>query len=242
MKKILAVLLAMLMLCGGMAVGASAAGVDITSKFTDPAFLAAVREEIDKPTGPIFDTDVAEVTWLNAIGRNVHSLAGLEYFVGLEQLICTSNKLTSLPKLPSSLRTLNCSFNELAMLPELPSGLVTLNCSFNKLASLPELSSCLLVLDCSDNKLTSLPELPASLRRLHCESNQLTSIDVTGLALTQINCRYNNLANKSAVTGFTGKWDNEHFYFDPQNGAAGFSAIIWQWILKYIFFGWLWNR
>jgi Leucine-rich repeat (LRR) protein len=56
---------------------------------------------------------------------------------------CSFNKLTSLPKLPKSLKELNCESNELTSLPELPDSLQNLLCFYNKLTSLPKLPNSL---------------------------------------------------------------------------------------------------
>jgi len=77
---------------------------------------------------------------------------------------------------------------------------------------------------------------------LGCAHNQLTKLNVTGVPLTWLNCSYNNMKSKADVKGFTGTWDSENFIFDPQNvtNTVPQKLTLWQWILKYIFFGWLW--
>ncbi len=86
------------------------------------------------------------------------------------------NQLTSLPKLPDSLRKLECSNNKLTSLPKLPNSLKELECSNNQLTILPKLPKSLQTLYCSNNQLTVLPKLPKSLRELYCGSNNLTSL------------------------------------------------------------------
>ena len=111
MKKLLSVLFALMLLCGGLAVGASAA-VDITGKFTDANFRAEVYRVIWKTApAPILDTDVAGILTLDVSGKEIASLAGLEYFTGLTWLDCSRNKLKSLPSLPSGLSSLGCNNN-----------------------------------------------------------------------------------------------------------------------------------
>jgi hypothetical protein len=265
-KKAIAVLLAMLMLCGIAPLMTGAAdGIDITDKFTDPAFKAAVQEIIGKDV--ILNTDVAGIWGLDVSGTwyaqgAITSLEGLECFIdlawlgcsdnqlailpalpsGLITLVCAGNSLTALPELPSSLRGLYCWSNQLSTLPALPSGLDILACSTNKLTSLPELPPSLTTLSCWDNDLTALPRLPAGLTYLDCSHNQLTSVDVTGLNLAIFWCDNNNMASMSALKGLNGNIGSFSFY--PQNTVFFWSA--WpsplQWILEYILFGWLWMR
>jgi len=223
---------------------ASAAdGIDITDKFTDPAFRAAVREIIGEDV--ILDTDVAELTSLNVCYKNIKSLAGLEYFISLEELICYGNELASLPALPSSITSLQCSGNKLTSLPKLPSGLRFLNCSSNQLTSLDVAGLPLTFLDCTSNQLTSLDVTGLPLQNLNCSSNQLTGLNVTGLSLLSLNCTFNNMKSTADVIGYAGMWDVGLNHFTPQNPPP--VTPFWstwpaplQWILEYILFGWLW--
>ena len=207
-KKYISLLLsaALLMgLCAGFTPAAWAAGVDITEKFTDPNFRAAVYRVIEKSPGdPIYDIDVADVWALdemrgNLVGRGIKSLAGLEYFTGLHWLDCYDNELTSLPEiLPSSLTSLSCGDNLLTELPAtLPEGLTSLSCGYNSLTELPEiLPSGLISLICSDNNLITLPRiLPSDLTRLWCDSNQLTSLPVLPSGLEELYCDINQLTS-----------------------------------------------
>jgi len=270
--RLLATLLAALLLCGVLPLSTAAEGVDITAAFTDPAFRAAVQELVGKEV--ILDTDVAGVTELDVFGwdydkesvGNIKSLAGLEYFISLTLLDCRYNQITTLPALPSGLKELYCVDNQLTSLPELPSSLIKLSCGSNRLASLPVLPLNLSELQCNGNFLTSLPALPTSLLRLYCyenqlselpalppgllllwcQDNQLTSIDVTDLQLERLDCRWNNMTSESDVIGFTGEWTRHTFIFNPQNTEPTHFWSTWppflQWLLEYVLFGWLWMR
>jgi len=198
-KKMLAVLLAMLMLCVFMPMMASADGVDITADFTDENFRAAVYEKIGKTAPvPIYDTDVAAIASLGVNGKDIKSLAGLEHFAGLKELFCGSNQLTSLPALPSGLERLGCSYNQLSSLPALPSSLEVLSCGDNPLNVLPALPS-LINLSCHNNKLTVLPALPSSLKTLQCSGNQLISLPALPVSLEILVCDSNQLASLPAL-------------------------------------------
>ena len=159
--RVLAVWLTGVVLCGGLALGASAA-TDITAELTDPNFRAAVYDAIGKTApAPIYDTDVGSI--LNLSKKNIKSLAGLEYLFNLQELSCDHNQLTQLPTLPGNLRFLDCSYNQLTQLPPLPSGLNVLRCNFNNLTginvtglNLKQISSNgWPAFDCSENLMTS---------------------------------------------------------------------------------------
>ena len=247
--RLFAILLAALLLCGLLPLTVSAEGVDITDKFTDPAFRAAVQELIGKDV--ILDTDVAGITKLYLNGfynetvkeaGGIENLAGLEYFPVLEYLNCGTNHLTALPALPVNLIELTCYRNQLTALPTLPSGLLTLACGENRLTVLPTLPTGLKTLECFDNQLTALPTLPSSLTYLDCAFNQLTSLDLTGLQLKHFACVYNNMASRHAIKGYSGSIWSINIY--PQNPVRFWST--WHpwfiWILEIVLFGWLWMR
>ena len=230
-KRILSILLTLATCLGLLAIvplTAHAEGVDITAAFTDPNFRAAVYEEIGKTAPePIYDTDVAEVTWLFLYNKDIQSLAGLEYFIDLRYLRCDNNQLTSLPTLPDSLENLNCRINSLTVLPALPAGLEILNCTdnqltslpalpaglenldchYNQLTALPALPAGLEILNCSDNQLTVLPALPAGLEILNCSDNQLTALPALPEGLERLNCTYNQLTSLPALPAGLEKLD-----------------------------------
>ena len=147
-----AILLAAVLLCGVMPLTAHAA-MDITDKFTDPAFKAMLQTLLK--TEVILDTDVADVAGLRVRDSGIQSLAGLEYFTSLTWLDCSGNQLTSLPALPPNLTELDCKYNQLTSLPALPSGMEILICSHNKLTSLDVTGLPLRWLDCRNNNMAS---------------------------------------------------------------------------------------
>lgn len=88
-------------------------------------------------------------------------------------------RLTSLPMLPDSVRTLHICYNRLNTLPDdLPDSISTLLAGDNLLTNLPNrLPSSLRYLDASDNQLSVLPDnLPDSLIEFHGFGNQLTRL------------------------------------------------------------------
>jgi len=139
--------------------------------------------------------EVVNCKKLSLCGLNIKDLTGIEYFVNLEKLDCSYNRLTTLPNLPETLKDLNCYNNNLTSLPNLPGALKDLHCSNNKLTTLPKLPGTLKNLWCSENSLTSLPNLPDRLGELWCHSNSLTSLPVLPITLEYLNCYYNNLTS-----------------------------------------------
>ena len=106
--------------------------------------------------------------------------------------LCRSNRLSSLPVLPSGLQFLKADMNKLTSLPTpLPAALQTLAVSNNPLlgpAGLPDLSHCteLHTLVVGGNRLATLPPLPLSLKSLIVGANPLTSLSALPSSLRSL--------------------------------------------------------
>jgi len=169
--------------------------IDITDDFTDPNFRSAVYNVIGKdPSDRIYNFDVEGIDWLSVSHRGIQSLAGLEWFTGLEYLDCAGNQLVSLPELPEGLVHLHCWENQLEALPMLPDSLTVLDCYNNQLTMLPTLPENLIILYCASNPLMSLFELPDGLEYLYCYSNQLDALPMLPKTLKTLYCGDNPLA------------------------------------------------
>src|SRR6266550_757543 len=79
----------------------------------DPGLNAAVRDALQKPSGPLTEQDLLTLTNLNARSRNVGSIAGLEAARNLVSLGLEINHLSDLSALSAltNLSTLDLSFN-----------------------------------------------------------------------------------------------------------------------------------
>jgi len=230
-KKTVSVFTALLMLLAALplaAIIANAAGDDITASFTDPKFLAAVREKIKKPEGPIFASDVKLVRELIVARCEIADLSGIEYFSALKTLICPANNLTEIDITKNTaLRSLYCSNNRLtelnvsnnASLEALAFGgnpiakidltknmaLIDLNC-YNSILTELDVSknTALKYLDCPANRLTELDvSNNTALQGLWCGGNRLNELDVSkNTELWMLNCE-DNLLTELDVSGNT---------------------------------------
>src|SRR5262245_32437964 len=95
----------------GFMLSARAQGVSVP----DPGLNIAIRETLQKPIGQLTDQDLLSLTSLNASGRNVSSLEGLQAARNLVVLNLQSNRLTNLtfPSGLTKLIDLNLNFNPL---------------------------------------------------------------------------------------------------------------------------------
>jgi len=64
--------------------------------FADPNLEAAVRQTIDKPTGPIWPADLEGLTSLEAWGMNITDLTGLQYCTSLTHLALVDNQIINI--------------------------------------------------------------------------------------------------------------------------------------------------
>ncbi len=127
-------------------------------------------------------SNINGVTSLSIINKNISDLTGIEDFIGLQQLQCNTNNLTSLNISNNTLLyNLNCSYNNISSLNISNNTLLyTLICSSNNISVLDVSNNTFLnVLACSSNNLTTL-ELSnnTQLRYLYCRSNQLSVLNV----------------------------------------------------------------
>ena len=143
----------------------------------------------------ISDPAVLGLAYMNVAGAGINDLDGIQYFTGLQTLICNDNYLTNMPSLPDAIMELQCQGNDLVSFTDLPNSLVTFQCQNNQLASLPALPPNLDWLVCYQNQLTSLPALPASLTQLACGQNPLTALPALPASLQVLLC------SNGALTG-----------------------------------------
>lgn len=209
-KFSVAAICAMILAAPGM-VRAGDEDEDITAKFTDENFLAAVYSLIGKAApDPILAGDVSSENLLALSGKNIESLAGIEYFTALEILSVGNNQLTELDLSNNiALTNLNVSGNQLTELNVSAStALTSLNVSDNQLTTLNvSTNPTLVTLIVSNNKLRTLNvSASITLVTLNVSDNQLASINVSANSLlTTLNVSENYMAHQDSVKGgFTG--------------------------------------
>lgn len=210
---------------------AAASSADVTATFTDPNFRAAVRKTLKlSANAPITQAACASVNILDVSEQGIRDLAGIEYFTGLQRLVCYENQLTSLDLTHCPyLEYLNCADNQLTSLDvsRCPN-LVILFCGYNPFTNL-DLRSCtkLVQLFAVNGQLTSLnlSECPL-LELLACENNQLTGLDVSGCPrLSDLDCRGNNMKSVNDVKGRNSRLTGDAFIFSPQRGEKRSQSL-----------------
>src|SRR6056297_3274167 len=67
--------------------------------FADPDLEDVIRNNIDKPTGEIYESDVDEIISLTALSSNIDNLSGIEYLNNLEYLDFGNNQVSDISPL-----------------------------------------------------------------------------------------------------------------------------------------------
>jgi Leucine-rich repeat (LRR) protein len=166
--------------------------------------------------------------------QGIADMTGLEAFVALTTLYCSSNQLTSLDVgANTNLNSLSCGGNQLTSLDvSANTALIDLSCSGNQLTSLDVSANTVLTyLDCHYNQLTSVDvSTNTALSTLYCRSNQLTSLDVSAnTALIDLSCSGNQLTSLdvSANTALTYLYCTENQLTSLDVGANTALTTLW---------------
>ena len=149
----------------------------------DPGLNAAIREAVQKPSEPLTEQDLLNLTSLSAGGKSITNVAGLEAARNLRILDLDNNSITSftIASVLTNLSILDLFHNHLA-------GFVLSNASPN-----------FTIIDIGFNSLTqcSLPDGLTNLDTLFLEGNGLANFDLpAGLTkLTQLDLSGNSLTS-----------------------------------------------
>ena len=152
----------------------------------DSGLNAAIRQALQKPNGPLTESDLLSLTNLSAGGRNISSVKGLEAARNLRILDLDANSITNfaIADALTNLTILDLFGNDLAafvVTNALPN-LTILDIAFNSLAqcSLPPGLTHLDTLFIEGNSLTnfSVPTGLTRLRQLDLSENQLTELSL----------------------------------------------------------------
>ena len=174
----------------------------------DANLKAFLLERFDRDAdGQITGGEAASVIQIDCSAKGIADLTGIEHFVGLRELNCQTNLLTTLPDLSdlSQLSTLICTQNQLTSLPNLPFSLVRLICDYNQIVTVPDLSYIpgLKVFGGAHNDIRQILNLPdwSALQSLNLSHNMLTDLAEAPLGLVLLNCSFNLLSSPPKVTG-----------------------------------------
>jgi hypothetical protein len=157
---------------------------DPVGTFPDAKLDAAIREAIGKHTGDIYQSDLEELTSLNASDKSIFYLTGLEYCINLTMLDLSYNEISDISALSSltNLTTLALDYNGIPNIWPLSSltNLTTLYLYANSISNISPLSSLtnLTTLDLRCNRISDISPLADNIGldegdKVYLESNYL---------------------------------------------------------------------
>lgn len=165
----------------------------------DANFRAALIYKYDfNHDNQIQNAEIDTVHTLNIISMSISDLTGIEAFIGLVDLWCQNNQLTSINVTQNTqLYRLTCSGNFLSIVnTSMNPSLQFFDAPNNHLTSLDfSANPALVSIICSQNYLTTLDfRMNPSLQAIDAGGNQITSIDINNnTALTFLRIWQNNL-------------------------------------------------
>jgi len=179
--------------------------------FPDTNLEAAVRQAVGKPQGDICHSDLGNLSVLEAVGKGIVNLSGLEHCTGLRRLDLRHNQIADLAPLGglANLEQLSMDFNQIGDVTPL-AGLTNLTGLFlgvNQIAEVGPLAGLLKLTDLSliYNQVANLTPLAhlTNLRSLDLDANQISNITpLGGLAnLTGLFLGVNQITDITALAG-----------------------------------------
>ena len=159
--KRLCVLLTVVSLVTGM-IGC---GAEEPVYFPDADLEEAIREEIGKPTGDIYPSDLAEPLDLNASSRNISDLTGLEHCASLRWLFLNDNQISDISPLTNltDLIVLDLDSNQISDISPLVNltGLLNLYLDSNQISDISPLANLtsLVYINFNDNQISDISPL-----------------------------------------------------------------------------------
>jgi hypothetical protein len=166
----------------------------------DPNFKSELVGNTDINTNGDSEIQVSEAEAftgnINCSFREISNLEGIQFFVNIKSLDCSTNKLTVLDVSQNTkLTSLDCTNNKITTLVINPQ-LTSLSCNYNLIDVLDVSNGVKLTrIDCKGNQLSVL-DLSANplITDLDCSANQLTSLVLRdNIALVSVDCSYNSL-------------------------------------------------
>jgi len=182
--------------------------------FTDPKLEAAIRQAIGLPTQDIQDTDLSELTSLDARFVGITTLEGIQYCTNLTELKLFGNEIADISALAGlvNLTILYLDNNQISNIEALANltNLTMLTLNNNKITDITALSGLVnleTLLTVGANEIVDIGPLAnlTRLTRLDLAGNQIVDISaLSNLAnLTGLGLADNQIVDISALSGLT---------------------------------------
>ncbi|MFH6767321.1 T9SS type B sorting domain-containing protein [Gaetbulibacter aquiaggeris] len=181
----------------------SITGFSQNTLIPDPNFEQALID-LGHDSGPLDGmvptSNISYLTSLDVQAKNISDITGIQDFIGLTQLFCGSNSITTINVSPLiDLQIFWCSNNELSALDvSKNTKLISLVCDNNQLTNLNVTNNpALNVLVFETNQITTIDvSINSTLTTFNCSNNFLTSLDISNNNnLVNLNCSINQISD-----------------------------------------------
>jgi len=195
-----------------------------------------VRKMIDKPEGKIYKSDVKDITVLDATGKNVKELLGIENLVNLKSLNLEKNSISNIEPLGqlNNLEELCLDNNDIKDISALENitSIKNLSLSSNRIDDISDLKnlSNLEKLNLADNGIMDISPLSAMkyIKYINLSSNKINNVDKLN-NLGSLNSLYlasNSITNYSGIKGIYDKIKNKDFKLEDATKVAKPKVVV----------------
>jgi len=211
---------------------------EVIVNFPDKNLEAVIRQAISKPLGDIFASDLQGLTSLNASGKSIANIEGLQYCTNLTTLFLTDNQISNISVIAgltklTRLYLYNNQISDISPLAGL-TNLTELNLQKNQISNIGALAGLtnLAGLRLDINQISDISALAGltKLTELGLGNNQISDISaLAGLTnLIKLELNYNQISNISALALTKLTWLNlKSNQISNINGLAGLTNLTW---------------
>jgi len=197
-----------------------------------------IRKMIDKPVGKIYESDVKDITVLDATGKNIKELLGIENLVNLKSLNLEKNSISNIEPLRqlSNLEELCLDSNDIKDVSALENitSIKSLSLSTNRIDDISDLKNLtnLEKVNLDSNEIMDVSPLSGMkyIKYINLSSNKINNIDKLNdlKNLTSLYLADNSITNFSGVKGIYDKIKNKDFKLEVETKVPKQKEVVVQ--------------
>lgn len=207
-------------------------------KIQDVNLENVVRKMIDKQKGKIYKSDVKDITVLDATGKNIKELSGIENLVNLKRINLEKNSISNIEPLKklSSLEEVCLDNNDIKDINALEkiTNIESLSLSGNRIEDISHLKNLKNIdkLNLDKNEITDISPLGEMqyLKYINLSNNKISNIDKLN-NLENLNSLYlenNSITNFSGIKGIYDKIKNKDFKLEDEKKIPKEKEVVVQ--------------
>ena len=209
---------------------------EVSINIQDANLENVVRKMIDKSKGKIYKSDVKDITVLEATGKNIKELSGIENLVNLKRINLEKNSINNIEPLEklTSLEEVCLDNNDIKDINALENitSIESLSLSGNRIEDISHLKNLknLEKLNLDKNEIMDIAPLGEMqyLKYINLSSNKINNIDKLN-NLGNLNSLYlddNSITNFSGIKGIYAKIKNKDFKLEDETKASKAKEVV----------------